>query len=1241
MADIIQIEAYLKDQISSGLKTISENLKHVESTSKSAGSEAAGAMKEVEKAAGSESEAVNKSKEAHQEAGKAAEDHAGKLGQLKEGVLGFGDTILQFATAGFVVGGVSQAFDVLSDAVKETIADGERAQQTEAGLAASLAATGKSTGVTTDMAKQLAESLSTVTTYSADTILSGESMLATFDKIGKNTFPQATQMSLDLAAKLGISVPNAARLMGRALEDPAKGMTQLTRYGITLSTTQSDQIKKFMKLGDVADAQNLILSAMHSRLGDVATAMGDTLAGKMQILQNQMELTREKVGEALIPVFTSFMGIVNLLTPIITDGLTDVLEALAGFITSTVVPAVSAFVNWIHSLIDPAKQLGEIFVGELRPELEALGQVFGDIGPEIQAVAGIMGQNLMPSTVSILPPLKDFVKTLADDLAPVLAALVPKISIAFGALMQAGEDISSSVEPAFAKLTPGVDALSNVFHTLFNTALSTAIPLAQEIGSTLLNQVIPAVGQFLPSLVTVANVVFTVLIPAIASLLGDFIEIKGALDTALVPVIGTLVAGAFRLLGNVIAAVAPVLAKIIPLVVELAGFLANALGNALRFLAPYVQEAAKQIANFANDIAVRAAPVLMELANLIVHLLNDVIVPIWDKVWPLLSFVIGNVFNEIVGTIQVAWSIVTGLFKIILDLLSGNWSQAWKDFQAMLSGVWAGIERIFQSTFGVLINLIASGWNHIWSNTVNSWNIVTGFLRNEWNTITGFIGAAVTAVKNVITGEWNIITNATSNIWNGITSFIGNAVHTIWSNITNMASAIKNAILAPFQDAANAIGGIMKNFANFGLNMLNGDLRSFAAFVNDFGGAINWVAGKLGHSAVIPHFNAPQVALLATGTDSFKGGMAIVGEEGPELVTLPRGSKVMPAPQTRATMLALHGLLPRFAGGIGNPLSDIGNMLSSAIGDVTGWISKGPSALLNAALSAAHINISLPGSMGSLASAAFGTVKSYALSMLSNLIAAIQSTVGVGVGGTAAGVLHGFPLMNQLALTDVNKDFDCVPTSLAAAASYLLGHILSPVQLKDAVYGASYYGGTSPGRYSNYLRSLGVGMGTVSGSGSGIVGAAINNIKRGIPTAVAIPSSWNSNSGSSTHEVVFAGYNAGSGSLIAMNPWGGFWQSASPAWWAPRIRYGYGNPMTKMGSGGLIREPIVGIGLHSGGQYVLGERGPETVTPGGGHNTMGGQILVENHIYLDGRELGAYAGSNIVQQFRTTTQRKV
>src|SRR5690606_28027708 len=52
---------------------------------------------------------------------------------------------------------------------------------------------------------------------------------------------------------------------------------------------------------------------------------------------------------------------------------------------------------------------------------------------------------------------------------------------------------------------------------------------------------------------------------------------------------------------------------------------------------------------------------------------------------------------------------------------------------------------------------------------------------------------------------------------------------------------------------------------------------------------------------------------FAKGTDYAPGALALVGEEGPELVNLPRGSQVIPAPKTRSLLQRMH--IPALANG--------------------------------------------------------------------------------------------------------------------------------------------------------------------------------------------------------------------------------------------------------------------------------------------------------------------------------------
>ena len=52
---------------------------------------------------------------------------------------------------------------------------------------------------------------------------------------------------------------NAAVLVGKALNDPKKGLTALRRVGVQFTDAQEDQIKALVKSGKTMDAQKIIL----------------------------------------------------------------------------------------------------------------------------------------------------------------------------------------------------------------------------------------------------------------------------------------------------------------------------------------------------------------------------------------------------------------------------------------------------------------------------------------------------------------------------------------------------------------------------------------------------------------------------------------------------------------------------------------------------------------------------------------------------------------------------------------------------------------------------------------------------------------------------------------------------------------------------------------------------------------------------------------------------------------------
>lgn len=163
-------------------------------------------------------------------------------------------------------------------------------------------------GVTADQVTKLANSLQNVTRYSDETIQTGENLLLTFTKIGKDIFPQATEVMLDMSTALGQDVKASAIQLGKALQDPILGVTALRRVGVNFSSAQRDVIQKLVETGRAGEAQKLILKELQTEFGGSAKAAGETFAGKLDILKNQFDNVKESIGQVIVGALTPLMA---------------------------------------------------------------------------------------------------------------------------------------------------------------------------------------------------------------------------------------------------------------------------------------------------------------------------------------------------------------------------------------------------------------------------------------------------------------------------------------------------------------------------------------------------------------------------------------------------------------------------------------------------------------------------------------------------------------------------------------------------------------------------------------------------------------------------------------------------------------------------------------------------------------------------------------------------------------------
>ena len=227
----------------------------------------------------------------------------GKLGKMKAGL---GKAFLPATAALAGLGAV--AWDA-SKAAEELASS-----QAALGQVFDQMGVGEATGRVTALADELERTLG----IDEKLIMQVQTTLGTFGELAASAdtangaFDRTTMAALDLAAAgFGSAEGNAVQL-GKALNDPVKGLAALSKSGVTFTDQQKDQIKALVESNKMLEAQELVLEAIEGQVGGTSLATADSSA-KMSLAFADL---KETLGTALLPVF-------NLMN--------DKLAAFAGF----------------------------------------------------------------------------------------------------------------------------------------------------------------------------------------------------------------------------------------------------------------------------------------------------------------------------------------------------------------------------------------------------------------------------------------------------------------------------------------------------------------------------------------------------------------------------------------------------------------------------------------------------------------------------------------------------------------------------------------------------------------------------------------------------------------------------------------------------------------------------------------------------------------------------------------------
>jgi len=165
----------------------------------------------------------------------------------------------------------------------------------EAQLAQVIESTGSAAGVTSEEMRELASRLQDVTNFGDEATIAAQALLLTFTNIGADVLPQTTATVLDMSQALGQSLKSSAIQLGKALNDPVKGITALSRVGVSFTEEQKELIESLVETGKVAEAQGVILAELNKEFGGSAAAAREASGGSIALTNAYGDL-QEQAG---------------------------------------------------------------------------------------------------------------------------------------------------------------------------------------------------------------------------------------------------------------------------------------------------------------------------------------------------------------------------------------------------------------------------------------------------------------------------------------------------------------------------------------------------------------------------------------------------------------------------------------------------------------------------------------------------------------------------------------------------------------------------------------------------------------------------------------------------------------------------------------------------------------------------------------------------------------------------------
>jgi hypothetical protein len=353
--------------------------------------------------------------------------------RLKAAQRSLGKTADKFKGIGAVLSvGITAPFAAL---VASSIPAARESAEATGQVQAALTSMGDAAQRTLPQLEAQAKALMRLSTFDDDDIMRKVTAnLLTFGNVSGKVFDRAQLAAVNLSARLGQDLQSSAIQLGKALNDPIKGLTALSRVGVSFTAQQQDQIKAMVAAGNAAGAQEVILGELERQFGGSAEAMRKATPGIET--QQAWDDFKETIGAIAIKFLPPLSGALAKLLNTFNDmspGAQKVALAFAAA-AAAIGPlsyGIGAVVGAFGALLPVVSKLAPLFAALFSEGALAGGAAL--LGPIAAAAAAVAaaGYLIYGNWDQIAPVFQEFWDALQKTVGPALVEIVTAAKDAF------------------------------------------------------------------------------------------------------------------------------------------------------------------------------------------------------------------------------------------------------------------------------------------------------------------------------------------------------------------------------------------------------------------------------------------------------------------------------------------------------------------------------------------------------------------------------------------------------------------------------------------------------------------------------------------------------------------------------------------------------------------------------------------------------------------------------------------